>query len=96
MSAELELHFRRLGGRGDVGTNNERSSREDSRHRDCTVTATHDPSRKTPWFRNRPGRYKNRAGRALRREGTMHPAGAFEKRKVFQRVYCSISTPSYI
>jgi hypothetical protein len=44
-----------------------------------------------------PAQPLQKSGRdALRREWMMHPAGAFEKRKIFQRVYCSISTPSYI
>ena len=63
MSAELELDFRRLGGRGDVGANNERRSRDDSRHRDCTEAATHDPSRKTAVVPE-PARPLQESGRA--------------------------------
>ena len=84
--SELHLDFDRLGRRGHVRTNNQRSSRDDGRHRDCTAGVTHDPSRKTRWFRNLARSYKNRTGCALRRGWMMHPAGPFGKRKMFQRV----------
>ena len=63
---------------------------------DATATrkrAVHDPSRNAvPDARP----YKNRAARDTPRGRDMLPVGAFEKRKMFQCVYCSIGTPSYI
>jgi hypothetical protein len=43
-----------------------------------------------------PGFYKNRAAARTPRGRDCLWFGAFEKRKMFQCVYCSIGTPSYI